>query len=156
VTGMNVQPREIRDLNNMSSDHDIHRRRRLLIPVLKPELLVGKTCYIESDEHAKCELAVLYLRGEPNSSKDSQRSELHTVEKTLMVGEARVAENGALQHASSSVGTSNACANAVPDVGAEGTPARGGLAGLDIGSGVDEAGPSASAQEKGKFVEGGG
>ncbi|KAG0577743.1 hypothetical protein KC19_5G177800 [Ceratodon purpureus] len=149
-----VEATEIRNLNNMSSDHDIHRRRRLLIPVLKPELLVGKTCYIESDEHAKCELAVLYLRGESNSSKGARRSEWHTIKKTSVLGDSRVAGNDTLRHASSSAGTSTLCANAIPDVAAEITAARGALAGFDMGRGMDEFRPSASVQEKGKFVKG--
>lgn len=150
MTHLNVQATEIRNLNSMSSDHDIHRRKRLLIPVLKPHLLVGKTCYIEFDEHAQCELAVVYLCGEPNSSKGSQRSELHVVEQTLMVD--------TLHHASSSAGSGSAYANAFPDVAAEIIATRGTVAGsldsFDIGRGGDEVRPSASPQEKGKCVEG--
>ena len=154
MTGTNLQATEIRNLNRMSSDHDIHRRKRLLIPVLKPQLLLGKTCYIESDEHAKGELAVVYLCGEPNNSKDIQRSELRMGEKTLMFGESRVTETDTLHHASSSAGTSTALAHAVPGIAAEITAARGALARFDIGRGVDEVRPSTSVQEKGKFVEG--
>jgi hypothetical protein len=52
---------EIKRLNNMMSDHGIHSRDRILIPVSRPELVQGKTCYIEVDPYAKREVAVLYL-----------------------------------------------------------------------------------------------
>lgn len=45
------------------SDHGIYSRERLLIPISKPEMLTNSTCYIELDEHAKREVAVLYLEG---------------------------------------------------------------------------------------------
>lgn len=47
----------------MMSDHGIHSRERLLIPVMQPELLEGQTCFIETDVYAKREVAVLYLDG---------------------------------------------------------------------------------------------
>lgn len=50
----------------MMSDHGIYSRERLLIPISKPELLLNSTCYIELDEHAKREVAVLYLEGGPD------------------------------------------------------------------------------------------
>ena len=45
------------------SDHGIHSRERLLIPVSHPELLAGQTCFIETDAFAKREVGVLYLDG---------------------------------------------------------------------------------------------
>lgn len=121
---MNLQATEIRSLNNMSSDHDIHRRRRLLIPVIKPQLLVGKTCFVEFDEHAKCELAVIYVQGEPSSLKDVQNSETNMVRRSLMSRESKL------------------------------TVARDAEArSLNIGRDVDEARPSARLKEKGKCVE---
>lgn len=56
---------DIKRLNNMMSDHGIHSRDRLLIPVSSPSLLINGTCYIELDAHAKREVAVLYLEGKP-------------------------------------------------------------------------------------------
>ncbi|XP_074571590.1 F-box protein At1g55000-like [Curcuma longa] len=61
-----VQVMGIKRLNNMMSDHGIYSRERLLIPVVKPELLLNSTCYIEFDEQAKREVAVLYLEGGPD------------------------------------------------------------------------------------------
>nr|XP_043616744.1 F-box protein At1g55000 [Erigeron canadensis] len=60
-----VQVTDIKRLNNMMSDHGIHSRDRLLIPVTTPDVLVDGTCYIELDAHAKREVAVLYLDGAP-------------------------------------------------------------------------------------------
>ncbi|XP_071729804.1 F-box protein At1g55000 [Rutidosis leptorrhynchoides] len=62
-----VQVTDIKRLNNMMSDHGIHSRDRLLIPVSKPDILIDGTCYIELDAHAKREVAVLYLEGAPDS-----------------------------------------------------------------------------------------
>lgn len=61
-----VQVMNIKRLNNMMSDHGIHSRERLLIPISKPDLLHDSTCYIELDVHAKREVAVLYLEGGPD------------------------------------------------------------------------------------------
>ncbi|KAG6469090.1 hypothetical protein ZIOFF_073788 [Zingiber officinale] len=61
----------IKRLNNMMSDHGIHSRERLLIPVVKPELLLNSTCYIEFDEQAKREVAVLYLEGGPDEKTNN-------------------------------------------------------------------------------------
>ncbi|KAK1258948.1 F-box protein [Acorus gramineus] len=58
-----VQVMDIKRLNNMMSDHGIHSRDRLLIPVTNPEILHDTTCYIELDAHAKREVAMLYLDG---------------------------------------------------------------------------------------------
>ncbi|XP_059652437.1 F-box protein At1g55000 [Cornus florida] len=58
-----VQVTDIKRLNNMMSDHGIYSRERLLIPMSKPDLLINGTCYIELDNCAKREVAVLYLEG---------------------------------------------------------------------------------------------
>lgn len=70
-----VQVQGIRRVNNMMSDHGIHSRERLLIPVSRPELLVGQTCFIEMDAHAKREVGVLYLDGSKPNRKDAARAE---------------------------------------------------------------------------------
>lgn len=57
---------DIKRLNNMMSDHGIHSRERLLIPLSNSDLLIGGTCYIELDIYAKREVAVLYLEGGPD------------------------------------------------------------------------------------------
>ncbi|PKI51531.1 hypothetical protein CRG98_028091 [Punica granatum] len=57
---------DIKRLNNMMSDHGIYSRERLLIPISDPDILVNQTCYIELDQHAKREVAVLYLEGQPS------------------------------------------------------------------------------------------
>lgn len=62
-----VQVTDIKRLNNMMSDHGIHSRDRLLIPVSTPDILIDGTCYIELDSHAKREVAVLYLEGAPDN-----------------------------------------------------------------------------------------
>ncbi|KAK1430039.1 hypothetical protein QVD17_12508 [Tagetes erecta] len=60
-----VQVTDIKRLNNMMSEHGIHSRDRLLIPVSSPSVLINGTCYIELDAHAKREVAVLYPEGSP-------------------------------------------------------------------------------------------
>lgn len=60
-----AQVMEIKRLNNMISDHGIYSRERLLIPVNDSEVLRDGTCYIEFDNYAKREVAVLYLEGVP-------------------------------------------------------------------------------------------
>ena len=57
---------DIKRLNNMMSEHGIHSRERILIPISsrRPELLSNSTCYIELDAYAKREVVVLYLDGE--------------------------------------------------------------------------------------------
>ncbi|KAI3975767.1 hypothetical protein MKX01_023193 [Papaver californicum] len=57
---------DIKRLNNMMSEHGIYSREKLLIPVCDPEILLNGTCYIEIDAHAKREVAVMYLDGEPD------------------------------------------------------------------------------------------
>jgi hypothetical protein len=66
------QVMDIKRLNNMMSDHGIYSRERLLIPIMKTGLLSGATCHIEIDEHAKREVAVLYLDGGPSNQSDCQ------------------------------------------------------------------------------------
>ncbi|KAJ9552522.1 hypothetical protein OSB04_016567 [Centaurea solstitialis] len=61
-----VQVTDIKRLNNMMSDHGIHSRDRLLIPVSTPNILIDGLCYIELDAHSKREVAVLYLEGGPD------------------------------------------------------------------------------------------
>ncbi|KVI01727.1 F-box protein At1g55000 [Cynara cardunculus var. scolymus] len=61
-----VQVTDIKRLNNMMSDHGIHSRDRLLIPVSTPNILIDGSCYIELDAHSKREVAVLYLEGGPD------------------------------------------------------------------------------------------
>ncbi|KAL3750131.1 hypothetical protein ACJRO7_011156 [Eucalyptus globulus] len=58
-----VQVMDIKRLNNMMSDHGIYSRERLLIPISNPDILIDSTCYIERDNHAKREVAVLYPEG---------------------------------------------------------------------------------------------
>ncbi|KAF8038550.1 hypothetical protein BT93_B1172 [Corymbia citriodora subsp. variegata] len=58
-----VQVMDIKRLNNMMSDHGIYSRERLLIPINNPDILIDATCYIERDNHAKREVAVLYPEG---------------------------------------------------------------------------------------------
>ncbi|KAK8962187.1 F-box protein [Platanthera guangdongensis] len=66
-----VQVMDIKRLNNMISDHGIYSRERLLIPISNPHLLRDSICYIELDGHAKREVAVLYLEGQPRVSGGS-------------------------------------------------------------------------------------
>ncbi|KAI4369400.1 hypothetical protein MLD38_017842 [Melastoma candidum] len=66
-----VQVMDIRRLNNMMSDHGIFSRDRLLIPISNPNILIDSTCYIELDNHAKREAAVVYLEGGPNPDRIS-------------------------------------------------------------------------------------
>ncbi|XP_030545515.1 F-box protein At1g55000 [Rhodamnia argentea] len=58
-----VQVMDIKRLNNMMSDHGIYSRERLLIPISNPDILIDSTCYIERDNHAKREVAMLYPEG---------------------------------------------------------------------------------------------
>lgn len=86
VTGLAVKYQvhviEIRRLNNMMSDHGIHSRERLLIPVSQSEIIKGKTCYIEVDPYAKREVAVLYLDGKlPDWTASLHRAKLSDEQK---------------------------------------------------------------------------
>ncbi|KAJ6757194.1 hypothetical protein OIU74_026441 [Salix koriyanagi] len=65
---------EIEMLNNMTSDHDIYSRERLLIPIINPNLLINETCYIEFDTCAEREVAVLYPEGKPDEKLMSKGS----------------------------------------------------------------------------------
>ncbi|XP_039162909.1 F-box protein At1g55000-like [Eucalyptus grandis] len=58
-----IQVMDIKRLNNIMSDHGIYPRERLLIPISNPDILINYTCYIERDNHAKREVAVLYPEG---------------------------------------------------------------------------------------------
>ncbi|XP_020574522.1 F-box protein At1g55000 isoform X2 [Phalaenopsis equestris] len=64
VAGLAVN--EIKRLNNMMSEHGIYSRERLLIPISDPQLLHESTCFIEFDDHANREVAVLYLEENPD------------------------------------------------------------------------------------------
>eukprot|EP00850_Spirogloea_muscicola_P014185 SM000100S09412 [mRNA] locus=s100:196788:198626:+ [translate_table: standard] len=56
----NVQLTDIRRLNNMISDHGIHSRERLLIPVGDAADFAGREAFVELDQDARREVAVLY------------------------------------------------------------------------------------------------
>jgi hypothetical protein len=78
-----VQVPEIRRVNNMMSEHGIHSRERLLIPVTRPEILDGQTCYIETDIYAKREVAVLYLDGTRPDKKEAHARATARVQRKL-------------------------------------------------------------------------
>ncbi|KAI3497558.1 hypothetical protein L1887_40270 [Cichorium endivia] len=90
-----VQVMDIKRLNNMMSDHGIHSRDRLLIPVSSPKLLINGTCYIELDAHAKREVAVLYLEGAPGrtvtgvlnkvTSEEGKRRVIESLRRSMQV-----------------------------------------------------------------------
>ncbi|WOK92422.1 F-box protein [Canna indica] len=92
-----VQVMDIKRLNNMMSDHGIYSRERLLIPIGKQELLLNSTCYIELDEHAKREVAVLYMEGGPDVkanyhsnnavSERGKRKILNSMKRSMQVDE---------------------------------------------------------------------
>ncbi|KAG6750502.1 hypothetical protein POTOM_044998 [Populus tomentosa] len=65
---------DIKRINNMTSDHGIYSRERLLIPIINPNLLINETCYIELDTYAKREVAVLYPEGKPDEKLMSKGS----------------------------------------------------------------------------------
>ncbi|KAL8130492.1 hypothetical protein V2J09_019647 [Rumex salicifolius] len=88
-----VQVMEIRRLNNMMSDHGIYSRDRILIPVDNPETLVGRTCYIELDKHAKREVAVLYLDGCPDSRNSVSLADSGSKAASSEQGRRRVIES---------------------------------------------------------------
>lgn len=71
----------------MMSDHGIHSRERLLIPIVQPEVLVGQTCFIEVDAFAKREVGVVYLNGsKPNGKELTRAAEKaqHRLKKEVM------------------------------------------------------------------------
>lgn len=83
----------------MISDHGIHTRERLLIPVLQSEMVEGRTCYIEVDPYAKREVAVFYLGDdEPPKQIESQgkieerlkKGVLDSLKKSLRLDDATV------------------------------------------------------------------
>ncbi|WOL17602.1 F-box protein [Canna indica] len=92
-----VQVMDIKRLNNMMSDHGIYSRERLLIPICKKELLSNATCYVELDEHAKREVAMLYLEGDPDGkasyltnnaiTQRGRRRILNSVRRSMQVDE---------------------------------------------------------------------
>ncbi|XP_054779128.1 F-box protein At1g55000-like [Prosopis cineraria] len=63
-----VQVMDIKRLNNMMSDHGVYSRERLLIPISNPDILINRTCYIEMDDCAKREVAVIYPEDVPDDS----------------------------------------------------------------------------------------
>ncbi len=67
----------------MMSEHGIHSRERLLIPVTRPEILDGQTCYIETDIYAKREVAVLYLDGTRPDKKEAHARATARVHRKL-------------------------------------------------------------------------
>ncbi|KAI7746478.1 hypothetical protein M8C21_003294 [Ambrosia artemisiifolia] len=93
-----VQVTDIKRLNNMMSDHGIHSRDRLLIPVNRPDILIGGTCYVELDAHAKREVAVLYPQGSPDkmatnvlnkvASERGKRRLIDSVRRSMHVDDA--------------------------------------------------------------------
>ncbi|PON59859.1 F-box domain LysM domain containing protein [Trema orientale] len=91
-----VQVMDIKRLNNMMSEHGIYSRERLLIPVSDPNILVGGTCYVELDAHAKREVAVLYLDGagpsqktrsllQRRSSEQAKKRVIHSLKRSMQV-----------------------------------------------------------------------
>eukprot|EP00250_Pteridium_aquilinum_P004380 c14595_g1_i1 orf=247-966(-) len=94
-----VHVMEVKRLNNMMSDHGIHTRERLLIPVSCAKMLEGRTCYIELDPYAKREVAVLYLDDdEPLKQRESKmkskarlkKGVLDSLKRSLRLDEATV------------------------------------------------------------------
>ncbi|KAF3454478.1 hypothetical protein FNV43_RR04925 [Rhamnella rubrinervis] len=95
-----VQVMDIKRLNNMMSEHGIYSRERLLIPISKPEILIGGTCYVELDTYAKREVAVLYLDGggpdlktqtlmmmHRTTSEQGMKRILHSLRRSMQVDE---------------------------------------------------------------------
>lgn len=91
---------DIKRLNNMMSEHGIYSRERLLIPISKPEILIGGTCYVELDTYAKREVAVLYLDGggpdlktqtlmmmHRTTSEQGMKRILHSLRRSMQVDE---------------------------------------------------------------------
>ncbi|XP_048432788.1 F-box protein At1g55000-like [Pyrus x bretschneideri] len=82
-----VQVMDIKRLNNMMSEHGIYSRERLLIPISNAEMLSEATCYVEVDNYAKREVAVLYLEGGPDpktiGSSSSSCSVLQTKKRVV-------------------------------------------------------------------------
>ena len=69
----------------MMSDHGIHSRERLLIPISDPAVLAGQTCFIEVDAFAKRELGVVYLDGSrPIRREEAAEKAQHRLKKEVM------------------------------------------------------------------------
>lgn len=83
-----LQVMDIKRLNNMMSDHGIHSRERLLIPISDPVLLHDSTCFIEMDAYAKREVAVLHPHGRPDG-KSTHASDRRITER----GKRRILES---------------------------------------------------------------
>ncbi|KAJ1294023.1 hypothetical protein BS78_01G114400 [Paspalum vaginatum] len=83
-----VQVTDIKRFNNMMSDHGIHSRERLLIPIGNPEVLLGSTCYIEMDHNAKREVAVFYPEGRPSSKTESLTNIVSTERRSRRILES--------------------------------------------------------------------
>ena len=77
------QVMDIRRQNMMMSDHGIHSRDRLLVPVTKKEFLEGKECYVEMDAYARREVAVLYPDGMGQNRKPSAAMQRYRVYRKL-------------------------------------------------------------------------
>eukprot|EP00271_Cylindrocystis_brebissonii_P012849 TRINITY_DN32364_c0_g1_i1.p1 TRINITY_DN32364_c0_g1~~TRINITY_DN32364_c0_g1_i1.p1 ORF type:complete len:433 (-),score=73.02 TRINITY_DN32364_c0_g1_i1:749-2047(-) len=67
----NVQVMDIRRQNMMMSDHGIHSRRRVLIPITRKSFLEGQDVVIEMDADARREVAVLYVDAEGKKTQKS-------------------------------------------------------------------------------------
>lgn len=90
-----VQVMDIKRLNNMMSDHGIHSRERLLIPISNPDILTNRTCFIELDVYAKREVAVLYPNDVPDrrttyvsnriSSEESNKKVVESLKRSMQV-----------------------------------------------------------------------
>ncbi|CAI7797575.1 unnamed protein product, partial [Closterium sp. NIES-54] len=62
-----VQAMDIRRLNNIMSDHAIHTRTRLLIPIppsRRPAELVRRHCAVQFDSHARREVLLVFQEGD--------------------------------------------------------------------------------------------
>ncbi|CAI7919856.1 unnamed protein product, partial [Closterium sp. NIES-54] len=58
---------DIRRLNNIMSDHAIHTRTRLLIPIppsRRPAELVRRHCAVQFDSHARREVLLVFQEGD--------------------------------------------------------------------------------------------
>lgn len=58
--------------NNIISEHSIHVRERLLIPVPDAKFLEGKDCFVETDNYSRREVAVLCVGGSPGGQDPLQ------------------------------------------------------------------------------------
>ncbi|GAQ88408.1 LysM domain containing protein [Klebsormidium nitens] len=67
-----VEVTAVKRQNNIISEHSIHVRERLLIPVPDAKFLEGKDCFVETDNYSRREVAVLYVRGSPRGQESLQ------------------------------------------------------------------------------------